>query len=189
MGSQVTLHWIGSSRSALKLWVRTRVVEINRWSDANLWRYVESKDMCTDLGTRKGARLVDVDPQSEWICGRDWMGGSEKVFQRKMVADLAFDAVELQEFRKESILFNSGCDVHLIECVPAGYCTHVTTRNYKTCYEFPNYIIDPPKFRFWRDVRFLGLVYLFIRKCRSLKDKSAFSKEVQVIREPFQIRG
>ena len=64
------------------------------------------------------------------------MGGSEKVFPRKTVADLALDAVELQEFRKESILFNSGCDVHLIEGVPAGYCTHVTTHNYKSRYEF-----------------------------------------------------
>ena len=44
---------IESSRSALKLWVRNRVVKINRLADANLWRYVESKDMCTDLGTRK----------------------------------------------------------------------------------------------------------------------------------------
>ena len=72
MGSQVMLHWIGSSRSALKLWVRTRVVEINGCADANLWRYVESRDMCTDLGTRKGARLVDVDPQSGFVGVTGW---------------------------------------------------------------------------------------------------------------------
>ena len=105
------------------------------------------------------------------------MGGSEKVFPRKTVADLVLDAVELQEFRNESILFNSGCNVHLIDGVPAGYCTHVTTRNYKTRYEFSNYIIDPHKFRFRRAVGFLGLVYLFIIKCRSSKAKSAFSKK------------
>ena len=104
--------------------------------------------MCADFGTRKEARLVDVDLQSDWICGCEWMRGSEKGLPRKTVADLALDAVELQEFPKESILFNSGCDVHLIEGVHVGYCTYVTTRNYKTCYEFSNYIIDPPKFRF-----------------------------------------
>ena len=105
------------------------------------------------------------------------MGGSEKVFLRKTVADLELDAVELQEFRNESILFNSGCNFHLIDGVPAGHCTHVTTHNYKTCYEFSNYIIDPPKFRFRRAVRFLGLVYFFISKCRSSKAKSAVSKK------------
>ena len=134
--SQVTLHWIRSSRSALKLWVRNRVVEINRLADANLWRYVDSKDMCADLGTRKGARIVDVDPQSDWICGREWMRGSETDFPMKTVADLALNAVELQEFRKESMLYNSGCDVYLIEGVNADFFTHVTTRNHKTHVNF-----------------------------------------------------
>ena len=52
------------------------------------------------------------------------MRGSEKDFPMKTVADLTLDAVELQKFRKEWILFNSGCDIHLIEGVPAGYYTH-----------------------------------------------------------------
>ena len=36
--SQVALFWIGCTRSALKMWVRNRVIEINRLAEANLWR-------------------------------------------------------------------------------------------------------------------------------------------------------
>ena len=187
--SHVTLHWIRSSRSALKLWLRNRVVEINRLADANLWRYVDSKDVCADLGTRKGARIVDVDPQSDWICGREWMRGSETDFPMKTVADLVLNAVELQEFRKESMLYNSSCDVYLIGGVTVDFFTHVTNRNYRKRYEFSNYIIDPLKFRFRKSVRILALVFLFLSKCRISRVKSAFSKRVQVVGEPFRNRG
>ena len=175
--SQVTLHWINSSRSALKLWVRNRVVEINRLADARLWRYVESKDMCADLGTRKGAGSVDVQPDSEWICGRNWMRGSETNFQMKTVADLALDAAALQAFRKESIVFDA-CNVDVARHGndPAGYFTHITSRNYTNRYAFSNYLIDPLKFRFRKVVRILGFVFLFTIKCLKSKTQSGFSK-------------
>ena len=38
MDSQVALHWIGCTRSALKMWVRNRVVDINRLADSSLWQ-------------------------------------------------------------------------------------------------------------------------------------------------------
>ena len=63
------------------------------------------------------------------------------------------------------------------------------TCNYKTHYAFSAYIIDPLKFRFRRAVRIIGLVYLFISKCRTSKAKCAYSKKVQVIGEPFQNRA
>ena len=62
--SQIALHWINSTRSELKLWVRNRVIEINRFTDLNTWRYVHSNDMMTDLGTRKGARVKDITQTS-----------------------------------------------------------------------------------------------------------------------------
>ena len=49
--SQVALDWIGCTRSALKMWVRNRV--INRLADASFWWYVDS-NMVADLG--KGER-------------------------------------------------------------------------------------------------------------------------------------
>ena len=100
--SQVVLHWIGSTRSALKMWVRNRVVEINRLADSSLWRCVESKNMCADLGTRKGASI------DEWIRGKEWMSGHEKDFPVKTVADLVMDAASMQEVKNESIVVECG---------------------------------------------------------------------------------
>ena len=51
--SQIALHWINSTRSKLKLWVRNRVNEINRLTDLNTWRYVHSNDMKADLGNKE----------------------------------------------------------------------------------------------------------------------------------------
>ena len=50
-------------------------------------------------------------------------------------------------------------------------------------------IIDPLKFRFRKAVRNIGLVFLFISKCRTSKVKFAPAKNVQVIGEPFRNRG
>ena len=47
--SQVVLHWIGCTRLTLKMWVRNRVIEINRLAGAGLWLYVESRNMIADL--------------------------------------------------------------------------------------------------------------------------------------------
>ena len=59
--SMVVLHWIGSTVRRLKQFIRTLVVEINRLCDAALWRYVISSNNPADLGTRKGATIVDVN--------------------------------------------------------------------------------------------------------------------------------
>ena len=72
--SQVVLHWIGCTRSTLKMWVRNRVIEINRLVDASLWRYVESRNMIANLGTRKGAKIAD-EPKSDWKMGQSLKRG------------------------------------------------------------------------------------------------------------------
>ena len=56
--SQVALHWIHCVRSALKMWVRNRVIEITRLTNLVDWRYVKSEDNVSDIGTRKGATAV-----------------------------------------------------------------------------------------------------------------------------------
>ena len=56
---QIALIWINSIRSELKFWARNRVIEINRVTDINSWRYVKSTNMIAELGTRKGALIED----------------------------------------------------------------------------------------------------------------------------------
>ena len=58
--SQILLHWIHSTKSRLKLFVRNRVIEINRLSNVDRWRYVQSSENISDLGTRKGASIDDI---------------------------------------------------------------------------------------------------------------------------------
>ena len=67
--SMVALHWISSRRTVLKMWVRNRVIEINRLVGVSCWRYVDSKNMIADLGIRKGAKINDVVEGSDWING------------------------------------------------------------------------------------------------------------------------
>ena len=64
--SQVALHWINSTRSTLKMWVRNRIIEIQRLTNPTQWKYVESKNNIADIGTRKEAKLCDVGPCSDW---------------------------------------------------------------------------------------------------------------------------
>ena len=52
--SQVTLNWISNTKNPLKQWVRNKVVEINRLTDRNSWKYVSSKEIVADIVTRKG---------------------------------------------------------------------------------------------------------------------------------------
>ena len=97
MDSQVILHWIHTVRAELKLWVRNRVIEINRLTEKERWRYVRSKNMIADIGTRKGAKIKDVEQDSEWINGKPWMSMDECDFPLKTVQE------EANEIEKESI--------------------------------------------------------------------------------------
>ena len=47
--SQVVLHWLNSTKSDLKSWVRNRVSEISRLTERFEWYYVRSKDMAADM--------------------------------------------------------------------------------------------------------------------------------------------
>ena len=44
--SQVVLHWISNTEKVMGLWLRNRVVEINRLVDRSLWRHSEKKHDC-----------------------------------------------------------------------------------------------------------------------------------------------
>ena len=66
-----------------KQWVRNRIIEINRLADKKLWRYVQSKNMIADLGTKKGAKVKDVMDNSTWINGYGWMKGVFRISCKK----------------------------------------------------------------------------------------------------------
>ena len=101
--SQVVLHWISNTRNPLKQWVRNKVVEINRLDDRSSWKYVQSKDMVADLGTRKGASIADISSSSTWRNGLDWMKEDKSRFPVKNVDEIRLKGRELETVKSESL--------------------------------------------------------------------------------------
>ena len=50
--SQVVLCWLSNHEKAVKQWVRSRVIEILRFTDSSEWFSISSHNMIVDLGTR-----------------------------------------------------------------------------------------------------------------------------------------
>ncbi len=155
--SMVALHWISSNRNTLKTWVRTRVIEVNRLCDTSDWRYVKTTDMVADLGTRKGARVCDVDQKSEWINGLPWMSGPENNFPTLALEEIKLNQQDIAEAKKESII------VQTFFSKSAEF-DGKTDEKIKKRYQFSNYLIDPNRFRFRKIIRVLALVLIFIKR-------------------------
>eukprot|EP00794_Sanderia_malayensis_P002417 gene2417-biopygen1303 len=83
------------------LWVRNRVMEINRFKTKESWFYIQTNNMIADLGTRRGATIADVDKESQWIYGMDWMKLPESEFPMKSSEDLKVSESDIKEIDKE----------------------------------------------------------------------------------------
>ena len=161
--SQVVLHWLNCTKLALKKWVRNRVVEILRLTMLIDWRYVRSEDNVTDIGTRKGAKISDVGPDSPWARGFRWMSDDESEFPLKTVDDIILSNKDSSLADREKTL-PSSFDCLTTKCVPS----EVGER-----YKFSRYLIDPCRFRFPVVVRILTFVFKFLEnlneKCKGTR--------------------
>ena len=160
--SQVALHWINCQRTKLKLWVRNRVIEVNRLSNVDDWRFVESNDNIADLGTRKGAKLEDIGPESAWRKGLPWMQGPESDFPLKTISDIVLANDNQKEASKEYKVFCAIDQVYLSNHINVK--KPYVPREVKSRYEHSKYLIDPNKFRFRKVVRVLALVLMYLSK-------------------------
>ena len=163
--SLVALHWISSKRTVLKMWVRNRVIEINRICDSSLWRYVESSKNVADLGTRKGSKILDVIEGSEWINGLDWMSKSEETFPVFSIHEVILNKRDFEESHREKIvdLGENVCNIKSFYSKKGDLTPHVD-KAIKSRYEFSKYLIDPNRFRFRKVIRIMGLVLTFIKR-------------------------
>ena len=170
--SQVALHWVNCTKNALKMWVRNRVTEIVRLSDRTRWFYVASENMIADIGTRKGATIEDVGPDSPWINGYPWMRDEEENFPIKTVEEIILSSAERAASNKEKIFEDLIHQCLAIKVVP---------KETRDRYTFSNYLVDPNRFQFSKVLRVLALVFLFLKRInvrnrqfeflRSLPDK------------------
>ena len=153
--SQIVLHWIDNDEKPLKQWVRNRVVEIKRYTSKDQWFYVNTVNMIADLGTRKGATLENVNKDSAWINGFQWMKLDSSCFPVKCAEDLKLSESDITEVQKESQFQIHHTEDNLAEV--------------KSRYEFSNYLIDPNYRSFNQVVRILAYVMRFCRNARKQK--------------------
>ncbi|XP_066933763.1 uncharacterized protein [Clytia hemisphaerica] len=155
--SQIALHWISNDEKPLKLWVRNRVVEINRFKSKEDWFYIPTNNMIADLGTRRGATIADVSQDSKWMNGMDWMRLPSTEFPIKSAQDLKVTDSDIKEIDKERTIL-----VHHASTTPDPI------QLAKQRYQFSKYLIDPNHRRFSITVRILAYV---IRFCKSFISK------------------
>ena len=174
--SQVALHWASCTRTSLKLWVRNKTIEINRLSNLQDLRYIDSKNMIADFGTRKGAVIGDVGQDSIWVNGFRWMSRDECDFPMKRIDELILKEGSIHEAEKEKIIVKS-LDHFAFHSVrnPIQLPSRYVPASLRERYAFAKYIIDPNLFRFRTVVRILAFVMLFIQKLLSAKQKRFIS--------------
>ena len=148
-------------RYALKMWVRNRVIEINRLTVLSSWRYVGRKDNIADLGTRKGAKVSDVMPDSSWIRGYPWMRQPEEHFPLKKYEEICLSDREKGDAGKEKV------EVDLHDCFISKY----VPQEVGDRYAYSDYLIDPNKFRFKTVLRILALIFFFLGKINDRRNK------------------
>ena len=188
--SQIALFWINTTRPELKLWVRNRVIEINRLTDLHSWRYIKSNDMIADLGTRKGARILDITRDSEWVNGKAWMSLNESEFPVSTVSEMTLNCTEMSEASSECNKPDITGQICVINSqhYAQSFIGASVPDQVKTRYEFSQYIMDPNRFRLRKIIRIISLVYLFVKDWYSdcgLKGK--FNKHLKVIIDPKPI--
>ena len=147
---------MSNEKRVLKQWVRNRVIEILRFTDASDWKYVKSTDMIADIGTRRGCKITEVDNSSTWINGFDWMTCEKDKFPMLSVNQLLMNSEDLKEINTEQIK-----EIQCLSHYAAKENLLVSDEIMKR-YQFSKYLIDPNKYRFTKVVRIIGMVMKFI---------------------------
>ena len=158
--SQISLYWISNDQKVLRQWVRSRVIEINRFTSKDDWLHVKSSDMIADIGTRKGATLNDVNQQSSWINGFDWMKREKSQFPAKRVEEITLSNKELSEVNKETQICKN-IEVHV----------SLKSDEIKKRYEFSSYLLDPNRHSFHQVIRIMAYVFRYCNNLRKSKPK------------------
>ena len=172
--SQVTMHWINNHELPLKQWTRNRVNEVLRFSIAEDWAYVNTDNMPADIGTRRGASIHDILPNSTWLNGHEWMRKNQKDFPVKSYEEIKQKCNEASNASNEEIkkMFNS--DVAK---------AHIGIQSHSPA---SNYLIHPLRFRFRKVVRVLAYVKKFIQACKQKKDSSRLKSIANISDDEYQ---
>eukprot|EP00111_Clytia_hemisphaerica_P007088 TCONS_00020586-protein len=118
--------------------------------------------MMADIGARRGATLEDVQPDSPWFNGHQWMHLPISDFPIQSAQDLRLSASDTNEVEKERM-------------VPIKYVSTYHTMNLvQQRYKFSQYLIDPNRHRFSTVIRIFAYVRRYSKTLfNRSKDKSS----------------
>ena len=161
-------------------------------TDLHSWRYIKSNDMIADLGTRKGARILDITQNSEWVNGKAWMSLNESEFPVSTVSKITLNCTERSKASSECNKLDITGQICIINsqnyAQSGSFISASVPDQVKTRYEFLQYIIDPNKFRLCKIICIISLVYLFVKNCYSACGlKGKFNKHPKVTIDPIPI--
>ena len=141
-----------------------------------------------DIGTRKGARIEDVAPGSEWESGKPWMKLSfDELRQAKLlktVEDIKYKREQMAEIKKEAVgattdLCDAGFTVvaqpntarcFLVDRKPYALLSEVSNK-VKERLQFSQYLVDPNKYKFSTFVRVQSMIIKAARIMLSAIDR------------------
>ena len=111
--------------------------------------------MLADIGTRRGTSINEVNQDSAWINGHEWMRLDPSSFPIKSAQELKLNSSELEEIQKETQI-----QIHHTESLPS--------KEIEERYKFSNYLLDPNYRSFSSVIRIMAYV---IRFCNLLRRK------------------
>ncbi|XP_066920952.1 uncharacterized protein [Clytia hemisphaerica] len=153
------MYWISNDDKPLKKWVRSRVLEILRFSDKKDWYYVPTDQNLADLGTRRGATFQDIDQSSNWINGHQWMKQSQSSFPIQSASEVTITNKQMAEINKEHTIVQS---YHILSFKE-------TSERYK----FSQYLLNPNQHKFSTVIRIMAIVFKYVYTLlKRTKDKS-----------------
>ena len=146
------MYWINNVHSELNLWVRNRVIEINRLTNRENWYHIGSQNMIADLGTRKGVTISDISDKSVWVNGYEWTKYEKEKFPIKSYSQIKLNNEDLKSYNDELIKLNIQDNDWIDKQLSIMYCEYypVITKGSMNeigeRYKFSHYILDPNNF-------------------------------------------
>lgn len=197
--STTVLTWIQSESCHFKVFVGTRIAEIQELTDSQSWRYVTTCDNLADDLTR-GKRLQDLTVQSRWACGPLFLQLHRDQWpehpatpctdfaeeQRKPITCLAVstDSISLpdaQQFTSFSELLEETA-----RCLHGGAGDNLTSENYKAAELI--LLRAPQKDSFPDEIQFLTTGKPVHSSSRLFCLDPEFDKSLQLIRVGGRLR-
>ncbi|XP_064469733.1 uncharacterized protein LOC135384463 [Ornithodoros turicata] len=101
--STITIHWINGEPSRWKTFVRNRVEDIQRHTDATQWRHCSGKENPADLVTR-GVSATNLVYSTLWWNGPEWIRESKENWPQGKTDGVQYHSSEEEAVKETGVL-------------------------------------------------------------------------------------